>query len=280
MLKFIIVLLFPLVFYSLAMSQTTPTTEQWDKTYGISIQDNSFFIEEALNQEEHVVQHISNVKFFSDPNRLYAFSFTQEWPLWSMKHQFSYQLNYLYQTAPVADGIGDILLNYRYQVLEKECGVAFAPRVSLILPTGDEFKGFGVGTLGFDSNLPFSRRFSECIIAHANAGFTIYPEVKYSDSNGKEVKRSLPVYTLGGSLIWLLNPDYNLMLEYVSVMSGGRDDGGNLVFSTLQIINPGIRFAFTFEHLQIVPGCSVPIRFFEGTSDVGALVYLSFENDF
>src|SRR4029077_1654514 len=46
------------------------------------IQDNSFFIEEAYNQEPGVVQHIFNLPIdFTNGSREIAPSFTQEWPV-------------------------------------------------------------------------------------------------------------------------------------------------------------------------------------------------------
>ena len=55
------------------------------------IQDNSFFVEEAYNQEPGVVQHILNVPInFINGSREITPSFTQEWPVFSQTHQFSY----------------------------------------------------------------------------------------------------------------------------------------------------------------------------------------------
>ena len=56
------------------------------------IQDNSFLIEEAYNQDPGYVQHISA---FSHSTRRAAaglYTFTQEWPLGGVKHQLSYTL--------------------------------------------------------------------------------------------------------------------------------------------------------------------------------------------
>src|SRR5215216_2892737 len=59
------------------------------------IQDNSFFIEEAYNQGPGVVQHILNVPIDStNGSREIAPSFTQEWPVFSQIHQFSYTIPY------------------------------------------------------------------------------------------------------------------------------------------------------------------------------------------
>ena len=44
------------------------------------IQDNSFLVEEAYNQEFGVVQHISGFTRFWD-SKDWAYTFTQEWPV-------------------------------------------------------------------------------------------------------------------------------------------------------------------------------------------------------
>src|SRR5215475_14453949 len=56
------------------------------------IQDNSFLIEEAYNQEFGVVQHISSFTRFWD-SKDWVYTFTQEWPVpGDPRHQFSYTL--------------------------------------------------------------------------------------------------------------------------------------------------------------------------------------------
>ncbi|HXT54767.1 MAG TPA: hypothetical protein VN826_09700, partial [Candidatus Eisenbacteria bacterium] len=57
------------------------------------IEDNSFLIEEAYNQEVGVVQHIFQSVYSNDPRqRGWAFAFTQEWPIYGQDHQFSYTI--------------------------------------------------------------------------------------------------------------------------------------------------------------------------------------------
>ena len=49
------------------------------------IEDNSFLVEEAYNQDPGVVQHIFNAVYSRDPNRRgWTFNFTQEWPLYGL----------------------------------------------------------------------------------------------------------------------------------------------------------------------------------------------------
>jgi hypothetical protein len=43
---------------------------------------------------------------------------------------------------------GDIALNYRYELRGADERVALAPRLSVLLPTGDETKGLGGGGPG------------------------------------------------------------------------------------------------------------------------------------
>jgi hypothetical protein len=104
------------------------------------IADNSFLIEEAYNQEAGVVQHIFTALYGNDSQRRgWAFSFTQEWPVFSQRHQFSYTIpsSSIREGGEHQDGVGDVLLNYRFQALEEGPMVpAFSPRFSLILPSG------------------------------------------------------------------------------------------------------------------------------------------------
>src|SRR6266478_7748287 len=119
------------------------------------IQDNSFLIEEAYNQEPGVVQHILNVPIdFTNGSREIAPSFTQEWPVFSQTHQFSYTIPYVFTEDD--NGIADMRLNYRLQAfMEDKYTPPFAPRLSIV-PTGDSDKGFGTGVRGYEFNLPFS----------------------------------------------------------------------------------------------------------------------------
>src|ERR1041384_7888387 len=59
------------------------------------VQDNSFLLEEAYNQEPGVVQHI-NLLLYDRDAKNWAYAFTQEWPVRSMKHQFSYTIPLTY----------------------------------------------------------------------------------------------------------------------------------------------------------------------------------------
>ena len=110
-----------------ALAQTSPPPG--DKAP--PIQDNSFLIEEAYNQEDGVVQHINT--FQRQKNGDWVYTFTQEWPIGGLAHQFSYTIPL--RRADSNIGFGDLALNYRYQLMgDGDSALAVSPRVSLLLP--------------------------------------------------------------------------------------------------------------------------------------------------
>jgi Putative MetA-pathway of phenol degradation len=242
------------------------------------IQDNSFFVEEAYNQEPGVVQHILNVPIdFTNGSREIAPSFTQEWPIFSQLHQFSYTIPYIFTEDE--NGIEDIRLNYRLQALmEDKYTPAFAPRFSLVLPTGDEDKGFGTGVVGYEFNLPFSKIVSDRWTLHFNAGMSIFPNAQDD--------RHLTNYNVGASAIYAVSRDFNLMLETVA---GWNEDIAEGVFAldetvertTTAIISPGARYAFNLPNdAQLVFGAALPIGLTSDSPDWGVFFYCSFEHAF
>src|SRR4029453_5898582 len=84
-----------------------------------TIEDNSFFIEEAYNQEAGVVQHIFNFLYFPTAPRNLFLTFTQEWPVVSHRHQLGYTLPFAF-LSDGRKGIGDVFLNYRYQLFDSD----------------------------------------------------------------------------------------------------------------------------------------------------------------
>src|SRR4029450_11274297 len=111
-------------------------------------------------------------------------------------------------------GVGDVLLNYRYQLWEEGPGrPAFSPRVSVILPTGSVVKGWGEGSTGLQINLPFSKQRGD-IYYHWNAGITVTPGVGASRFHPPVPVDDVTLVTpqLAGSAIWRMRPMVNLML--------------------------------------------------------------------
>lgn len=237
------------------------------------IEDNSFLIEEAYNQEKGVIQHISTLAY-APLARDFTYVFTEEWPLFQPAHQISVTLPYSFMNSNSVRGFGDALINYRYQLFSKEHWAAVAPRISLIFPSGSMEKGLGLGAPGLQVNLPASKRLSKHWITHLNAGFTVQG-AKTHDSG---VKKTLTAYNVGASVIWLTSSNYNFLLEYVTNFGSELDEAGRKLRFTDPIISPGFRYALNRGSLQVVPGIGLPISIRSGEPRWGLLFYLSFEH--
>jgi len=243
-----------------------------------AIEDNSMFVEEAYNQEDRIVQHISNLVFLPVNEENIYYSFTQEWPAFGLRHQLSYTLQlYSFVKADVA-GFGDIFINYRYQLSYKENFVACSPRLSLIIPTGNHSKRLGDGSWGLQFNLPVSKRWTNHFINHFNLGTTYYFKVKQDEIG---FSRSMISYFAGFSSIWLVSQKFNLMLEYMTYFVANPDYNNKVYYINENIIAPAFRYAIDVGKLQIIPGLSVPFSLTkeEGTK-VGLFFYLSFEHPY
>ena len=242
------------------------------------IQDNSFLIEEAYNQEFGVVQHISNfTRLWSSGDWVY--SFTQEWPgLKNARHQYSYTVQALGLGASPGAGVGDTLLNYRYQLVgDGEARVAFAPRASLILPSGASRQGRGYGGWGAQFSLPLSVVLNKSFVTHWNAGTTLIPRAR--DAAGERAFAA--GYNLGQSVVWLAADRLNFLVETVynsSQTVTGRD---RVATARSIFVSPGLRWAWNLRHrLQIVQGVAMPIGVGSSAGERGVFVYLSFEHPF
>jgi len=245
------------------MSQST------DKYSFERIEDNSFLLEEAYNQEPGVIQHISAFQYMKD--KTWSYSFTEEWPVTGQTHQLS-------ATIPVLNadetGFGDILINYRYQAILKE-RLAFSPRVSLILPTGNYKKGLGNGVPGYQVNLPLSFICSQKLVTHYNIGATLTPSAK--DLSGNRSDNTSINY--GTSAIVLLSETFNLMFEVAGNSAYVNPEGFKVEKSNSLFLNPGFRYAVNCKSgLQIVPGFAVPIGVGSSNGQYGFFAYLSFEH--
>jgi len=242
------------------------------------IQDNSFLVEEAYNQEFGVVQHIQTWQR-NWPNGDWVYTFTQEWPVDAApKNQLSYTIPVFHPDDVAGTGLGDVLLNYRYQLIGSgETKVAFAPRVSLVLPTGDWRRGRGMGATGVQFMLPLSIVVSRRFVTHWNAGATILPGAK--DAAGD--KANAYGYTLANSVIFQAHPRFNLMLENIFQSTQQVTGPGRTAWQNSWLLSPGVRWAWNFSSgLQIVPGVAVPVGVGPSAGQRGVLLYLSFEHPY
>ncbi len=252
------------------------------------IADNSFFLEEAYNQEPGVVQNILTATWFRSRQAGartddFELAFTQEWPVSGVAHQLSYTIpfQWLRGDQPHEGGLADVFLNYRYQLLEEsDSRPAVAPRFSLVLPTGDEDRGLGRGDLGYQFSIPLSKKIGDLFHVHLNAGATLTPGAEaHLEGGGHSSSHFLVDYRLGFSVIFLLRNNFNLLvelfatrLEEIESQGGRKEEVREMVFS------PGARYAVNLRSgSQLVLGAAVPLGLTDESNDFGVFLYLSFE---
>jgi len=241
---------------------------------GGPIQDNSFLLEEAYNQEPGVIQHIST---FSRPatGGAWQYTFTEEWPAGGLADQVSVTGAVQRAGRLRPPGMGDLALNYRRQVLgDGGAPVALAPRLSLLLPTGSAAGGRGAGGAGVQVNLPLSAALGRRFVTHVNLGGTVVPA-------GRTVEGA-PArswgWAFGQSLVWLLHPSVNLLVEALAT-GGETTAGGATVGATTWTLNPGLRAALDLPgRLQVVAGLSAPVGVGPSRGERGLFLSLSFEH--
>jgi hypothetical protein len=242
------------------------------------IQDNSFLLEEAYNQEPRVVQHISVLDLTTRGGTGWTYAFTQEWPLFGQTHQLSYTLPVTHGDAGSGTGLDDVALNYRYQLVGSgDTRLAVAPRLSAILPTGDADRGRGAGAVGIQVNVPLSVELSQSLVAHTNVGATYTPSAR----NALRQRATTRDFNAGQSLIWLVSPTFNLLVEAAWSSTEEVVATAKRVRSEAFVISPGFRTALNFPSgLQIVPGLAFPLGVGPSAGEQRVIVYLSFEHKF
>jgi hypothetical protein len=239
------------------------------------IQDNSFLLEEAYNQEPGVVQHISAFSRTRGTGA-WLYTFTEEWPLGGLEHQGSVTLPLQRASAADPAGLGEILLNYRWQAVgDGEAPVACAPRLSLVLPTGNADRGRGYGGTGLQAGLPLSVVLGSRLVTHVNAGATWVPSARASGATGSVVG-----WSFGQSLVWLLHPSVNLLAEALYAETEVRSLGA-AARTTALTVSPGVRGALDLPgELQVVAGAAVPMGLGPSRGERSLFLYLSFEHPF
>ena len=162
-----------------AAAQTAATVLPTDSSRPFEIEDNSFFVEEAFNQEAGIVQTIVGSTFLVESG--WAATITQEWPVPAMRHQLSFTVPFGRVNGET--GPGDVAVNYRYQLLEEKPGQpALAPRLTVLMPTGSTSRGLGTGAWGLQFNVPASKQVRDFYF-HGNAGATWYPSATFTGAS-------------------------------------------------------------------------------------------------
>ena len=251
-----------------ASAQTAPPSDQNPRPF--EILDNSYLVEEAFNQERGVVQNIFGFTRFSG---VWAFSFTQEWPVPGETHQLSYTL-----ALAGGDGgtkFGDVLINYRYQALRESASrPAFAPRLSVILPTA---QGRVTRSPGVQMNLPFSKQVRD-VYFHWNAGFTAQPSAVPDVPDAPTTNETLVSPLLAGSAIWRMRPMFHLMFETVYISEERLQQFGAGRRANLGTVSPGFRTGWNIGEAQIIWGVAAPIAFGGGDTSKALFLYFSYES--
>jgi hypothetical protein len=256
-----------------AQTKTDPRkpSEPW------AITDNSFLVEEAFNQEAGIFQNIGGAIFV---NRNWVASFTQEWPVRSQTHQFSFTLSGLDNGDGA--GFGDTVINYRFQAMMEGPGrPAFSPRVSLVLPTGDVPRLLGSGSMGLQINLPFSKQTGDWYW-HGNAGTTWLPGAdSVASSPIPASAEHLDLFSpfLAGSSIYRVGQMFNVMLEGVLLFQEVAGDG-TTTRETAFTLSPGARGGWNLGDHQLILGAAVPVTWVAGEVEAGLFLYLSYELPF
>lgn len=241
------------------------------------IEDNSFLLEEAFNQEWGVYQFIQKYQYL-DQSKTNEYVFENEIPISDKVHQFSYEIPIAKTDANAESSIGDMSLNYRWQPLNKD-GFLLAERIGLILPTGKVSEGTGSGVYGLEFMQAATLTLGERWMNHWNIGFDILPNAK---TDGHTKRGTTTGITAGSSIIYLLRDDFNLMIEALVQTGQSINADGSKVSESSVTLNPGFRWAWNFDwkETQIVPGVSFPTQMTDNKTDQGVLLYLSIEPKF
>jgi hypothetical protein len=173
-------------------------------------------------------------------------------------------------------GAGDLALNYRYQALGRdEEPVWFAPRLTVLVPTGSTQRGRGAGGPGVQVNLPLSVTANPLLVTHWNLGGTMSRSRSVSGARGTPKS-----FNAGASAIFLASPNLNLMLEALYERNETLAELGGIIVEKRTTVVPGLRGAINFASgMQIVPGIGFPISGAD-REDRDVFLYFSVEHSF
>lgn len=249
-------------------------------TKPVSIRVNSFLVEEAFTQEEGVVEHISSFRF-SPQSRDWEYSFTQEWPLFSARHQLSFTLPLQSAALATSDGVagfGDVEVSYGYQLMGDDHSPVFlSPRLNLMLPTGDAGQGHGTGAPGVEASLPMSVAASRTLVANWNLGASYTPSARNRWGEAADVVG----YEAGTSVIWMAHPLLGLIAGAVWESEQEVDGRNRTSRNNSFFLAPGIRGTVNLTRgLQLVPGVVVPIGVGPSGGERAVHLFLSVEHPF
>ena len=196
----------------------------------------------------------------------------------SQKHQLSYTLSALDNGD--GSGLGDTLINYRYQALMEGPGrPAFSPRASLVRADGRRAATPRPGSPGLQVNLPFSKQTSDWYW-HWNGGFTWLPRADSLDpAPNADTRVDLMSPFLAASGIYRVRPMFNLMLESVLRFDAARRRDGHEPRNRVHL-SPGFRGGWNIGEQQTHRRRRRSHHLGRRRYRAGLLLYLSYELPF
>jgi hypothetical protein len=234
------------------------------------LEDNSFLVEEAYNQEPRVVQHIVSGELHHGDA---ALAFSQEWPLGGERWQGSYTL------TGVQDGgltLGDAEAAVRWQALAGVRGRLFAaPKLGLLIPVGDADRRGGNGGWGLSAVLPVSWEVASRLTIHGNLGADWRPAAE--NATGDQAGTLTPM--IGVSAMFFVTPMLNLIAESAWEQEATVTGAHQTARAWEQAVTLGARYGFNLPGgTQIVPGAAwMPAV---GDAATRSYLYLSVEHPF
>lgn len=236
-----------------------------------AVEDNSFLVEEAYNQEPGVVQFINVYQKNKETND-WNYTFINEIPMGSQSHQFSYEFPFIHTDSSSSTDIGDVKFNYRYEFFRSD-KIVTTGRFSVKTPTGKYDKGMGTGQTGQEISLVSSVIVSDKWVQHWNMGASYTPNSK----NASGAKADNSSFFLANSNVWLFTDNLNFMLETVATSTEATTADKKTEWSSTVTLSPSLRYAIDYKDWQFVPGFAVPTGVGPTAGTVQYLVYLSIE---
>ncbi len=244
------------------------------------IEDNSFLIEEAYNQEPGVLHHMATFqRSFSTGG--WVGTYTEEWPVTDEHNQVSLTATVQRLTAGSgsATGFGDLLLNYRRQVYRADdSSVIAVARLSMVLPTGDPRRSLGGGGVGLQVNFPVSLLLGPWFSTHWNLGGTWVPAGSRAGQGGVHTQ-----FLAGQGLDWFPHRNLNFLLEvlWTTTQFTPSAGGGPAEHANALLLSPGFRHLVeAAPEWEIVWGVALPIGVGPSAGQQSLMLYLSFEHPY
>ncbi|HEY0744306.1 MAG TPA: hypothetical protein VGD40_22720 [Chryseosolibacter sp.] len=264
-----------------ALSDTTIVRGSYRYYGAAAIEDNSMFVDEALNQNSGSLQFVSSLltrKNFAE------YQFEVEIPLAGEEHQMSFDLPvtiHSFQSTP-RDGatgfqVGDLQITYRPLLFGRNKWCLLAPSISILLPVTD----LGVGAKhgpGAALKLAMTKRTSTNVTTHLNlAGSWM---LQRGSAQGEPLLQGPPeekVLSVASGIVFSISRKANLMLEQCYNRGLEQSMDNKRVFREFTI-SPAVRFAFNAGSTQLVPAFGFPADFSDGAfHGFDAFIYLSIE---